>query len=272
MVKMRFSLAALLLHAAIGCPIPAFAQDKGAAAAAPAASAPAPAPAVAVAPEAIAALEDMGKYLRGLKAFAVTSTTLTDEVVGEGIKLQFGGTASLKVRRPDRLQAETVTDRKQRKIYYDGKKITLYGARVKYYATVPAPPTVAETIDILAKKYGVAMPLVDLFYWGTDAAPTEGIKFAAYIGPATVDGAMTDHFVFRQEGIDWQIWIQQGAKPVPRKLVITTTSEPTHPDYIATMRWDLAPKLEDKDFAFKPPSGALRIPLQTADGKVETTQ
>jgi hypothetical protein len=268
MVKMRFSLAALLLLAAVSCPLQSFGQDKGTSTGTPAA----PESAVAVAPEAISALEDMGKYLRSLKAFAVTSTTLTDEIVGDGIKLQFGGTASLKVRRPDRLQAETVSDRKQRKIYYDGKKITLYGARVKYYATVPAPPTVGETIDILAKKYGVAMPLVDLFYWGTDAAPTDGIKFAAYIGPATIDGVKTDQFVFRQEGIDWQIWIQQGATPVPRKLVITTTSEPTHPDYIATMRWDLAPKLDDKVFAFKPPSGAMRIPLQTADGKVETAQ
>jgi hypothetical protein len=266
MVKMRFSLAALLLHAAIGCPIPAFGQDNGTT------TGTAPTPTVAVAPEAMSALDDMGKYLRGLKTFTVTSTTLTDEIINDGIKLQFGGTASLKVRRPDRLKAEIASDRKLREIYYDGKKITLYGPRVKYYATVPAPPTLGDAIDVLAKRYGVAMPLVDLFYWGTEAAPMDVIKFAAYIGPAKVDGVMTDQYVFRQEGVDWQVWIQQGSTPVPLKLVITTTSEPTHPEYIATMRWNLAPKLDDKDFAFKPPSGALRIPLQTADGKVETAQ
>ena len=268
MVKMRFSLQTLLLIAAIGCPMSSLSQENGTAAGTPAA----PTSAVAIAPEAMVALEEMGKYLRGLKAFTVTSTTLTDEVVSDGVKLQFGGTASLKVRRPDRLQAEIASDRKQRKIYYDGRNLTLYGPRVKYYATVPAPPTLRETVEVLAKKYGVAMPLVDLFYWGTEAAPVEDIKFAAYIGPATVDGVMTDQYVFRQEGIDWQIWIQQGVTPVPRKLVITTTSEPTHPEYIATMRWNVTPKLENASFAFKPPAGAMRIPLQTAEGKVETAQ
>lgn len=268
MVKMRFSLQTLLLTAATACPIPALSQNNGNAAATPAAQTAV----VAVAPEAMAALEEMGTYLRGLKAFEVTSNTLTDEVINDGIKLQFAGTASLKVRRPDKLQAEIASDRKQRKIYYDGRKLTLYGPRVKYYATVSAPPTLRETVEVFAKKYGVAMPFADLFYWGTEAAPVTDIKFAAYIGPSTVDGVMTDHYVFRQEGIDWQIWIQQGATPLPRKLVITTTSEPTHPEYIATMRWNVTPKLENATFAFKPPSGTMQIPLQTAEGKVEAAQ
>ena len=263
MMKMRFALRALFLTA-LACPMAGFSQNNGDGAAATAQN-----PAVAVAPEAMAALEEMGKYLRGLKSFEVTSATLNDEVVEDGVKLKFAGSASLKVRRPDRLHAEIASDRKQRQIFYDGKTLTLYGPRVKYYATVPAPPTLLETIELMAKKYGVAMPLADLFYWGTDAAPVTQIKFAAYIGPATVDGAMTDQFVFRQEGVDWQIWIQQGAVPLPRKLVITTTSEPTHPEYVATMRWKVAPKLENTVFSFKPPAGALRIPLQTVDGKVE---
>jgi len=38
------------------------------------------------------------------------------------------------------------------------------GERVNYYATVPAPPTIAELVDRLEKKFGIDLPLVDLFY------------------------------------------------------------------------------------------------------------
>ena len=42
----------------------------------------------------------------------------------------------------------------------------MYGQLVNYYATVPAPPTIAELIDKLDERYGIEMPLVDLFMWG----------------------------------------------------------------------------------------------------------
>jgi len=47
------------------------------------------------------------------------------------------------------------------------KAIYSVGERVNYYATVPAPPTIAELVDRLEKKFGIDLPLVDLFYWDT---------------------------------------------------------------------------------------------------------
>lgn len=58
-------------------------------------------------------------------------------------------------------------DRQHRVFFYDGKQFTLWGERVNYYATVPAPPTIAELVDRLEKKFGIDLPLVDLFYWDT---------------------------------------------------------------------------------------------------------
>lgn len=156
----------------------------------------------AVDPNAIAALEKMGGNLRGLNAFKVSAVTMTDDVMDNDMKVQFGGNANVKVRRPDRLRADISTDRKQRQVFYDGKSVTLYGPRVKYFATVAAPPTVGETIEVLAQKYGIELPLADLFYWGTEKSSMQDIKSAFHLGPATVDGMPTDHYLFRQEGVD----------------------------------------------------------------------
>jgi hypothetical protein len=84
-----------------------------------------------------------------------------------------------------------------------------------------------------------------------------------------VDGMPTDHYLFRQEDMDWQIWVQKGKTPLPRKLVVTTTSEPTRPQHIAILRWTVEPKFDESTFSFKPPQGAMQIVLQNADGKVE---
>ena len=47
--------------------------------------------------------------------------------------------------------------------------------------------------------------------------------------------------------------------------MITTTDEPSQPQYVALLKWDLAPKLDDKMFTFVPPKGALKIELATTD-------
>ena len=218
-----------------------------------------------VEPDAVAALNRMGAYLRTLTAFSLRSETTIDEVTDDGMKLQFGGTVTMQMRRPNGLRAEVNSDRKHRQLIYDGKTLTLYGERIGYYATVPAPATLKELGEALDQKYGIRLPLADLFYWGTDDKAMAGIKEAAIIGPSKCGNAMCDHVAVRQEGVDWQVWIEQGKMPLPRKLVITTLSEPSQPQYIAVMQWNVAPKFQATAFEFKPPMGAHKIPLVSAD-------
>jgi hypothetical protein len=59
--------------------------------------------------------------------------------------------------------------------------------------------------------------------------------------------------------VDFQLWIETGARPLPRKLVITTLSDPTQPQHSMLLTWTLNPKLEEAEFKFRPPPGAQRI-------------
>jgi hypothetical protein len=76
---------------------------------------------------------------------------------------------------------------------------------------------------------------------------------------STIKGAPCAHYAFRQPDVDWEIWIEEGQAPVPRKLVITTTSEKTQPQHTAVMSWTLGARLDDQMFAFTPPPDAQRI-------------
>jgi hypothetical protein len=228
----------------------------------PTASAPRPSQALAVAPEPLAALEKMGGFLRTLQAFTIRADTTIDEVLAEtGQKIQFGGVVDFRARPPDRLRVDVASDRKHRQFFYDGTTVTVYGPRTKYYATFPAPPTIRDTLAIAAQRYGVEVPLADLFLWGTDKAQPEAITAAIYVGPSRIGGVACDHYAFQQEDVDWQIWIEQGATPLPRKLVITTKEE-EQPQYSAVLEWNLAPTLDNSLFTFVPPAEAQKIIFQ----------
>lgn len=222
----------------------------------------APAPAVnsaAIDPAAISALEKMGTYLRSLNAYAIEAAIQKELVLENGLKVQLAESASLVARRPDRLTLKVSSERKEREFFYDGRQFTLWAPRVNSYATVVAPPTIRELIIKLEEKFGIEMPLVDLFKWGTEESRIKDITVAMELGIARIDGADCTHYGFRQEGLDWQIWIQKGNFPLPRKLVLTTTTDEARPQHQAVLTWNLAPVFIDKDFTFEPPPNAQRI-------------
>jgi hypothetical protein len=240
----------------------AWAQQPAAAPAAPAVAEASAAEAVN--PAAIDALKSMGAYLHTLKSFSVRSESTTDEVLASGQKVQFANTVNIRSRLPNRVRVDVSSDLKSREIYYDGKTVTQFAPRIKYYATVAAPATVRETLKAAATQYDINVPLADLFFWGTDQSGIDAIKSAIYVGPSHVAGVAVDHYAFRQPGVDWQVWIETGKTPLVRKIVITTLDEPSQPQYTAVLNWDLKTPLADKVFSFVPPKGAMKIQLATA--------
>ena len=120
---------------------------------------------------------------------------------------------------------------------------------MNYYATVPAPPTIGELVEKLDEKYAIEMPLVDLFLWGTPQSTIEKyITGAIDVGPSSVDGTSCEQYAFRQAGLDWQIWIQLGDYPLPRKLILTTTTDEARPRHSQLLTWNLAPSFNDVAF------------------------
>jgi hypothetical protein len=225
----------------------------------------------AVDPKALDALECMGAFLRSQQSFTVRLTTNTDYVLDDGQKVRLGETGEIRVQRPNKLRAEIVSPRKERTFFYDGKTFTVYGPRIAMYATVPAEPTILQTADMLQDRYGLELPMVDLFRWGTDEADTGELTSAMYVGPATIDGIETDQYAFRQPGLDWQIWIQRGAQPLPRKIVLTTTDDRARPERSIAMTWQLGAQHAASEFAFTPPKNSQKITL-AEENHVETSQ
>jgi len=219
------------------------------------------APASAVDPVAIQALKDMGAFLQTLKRFRVSTELTGERVLADGQKLQHAATADMDVERPNKIRALMHSARSDRELVYDGKTVTLYTPAQKYYSTVEFTDTIGKLIERLEERYGVELPLSDLFLWGTPAAPLDKIESAMNAGQDFVGDDLCDHYAFRQAKADWQIWITTGSSRLPRKIVITSRTDEARPQSVSLIDWNLKPTFKDTVFKFTPPKGASRIEI-----------
>jgi hypothetical protein len=201
-------------------------------------------------------------YLAGLKEFTVRVDETADEVDEDGQKLQFSNRRHITVSRPNRLAAEVSGDTANRKFFYDGKTVTLFDKAHNTYGSDPAPDTIDAMIDELHERFGYVQPVSELWFADPYKVLTEKVESGTYIGLNSVGDVKCHHLAFRQKGIDWQIWIDVGDKPLPRKLVMTYKREAGEPQYSAILaHWEVSPKLADGVFEFSPPEGARKVDL-----------
>jgi hypothetical protein len=185
-----------------------------------------------------------------------------DDVLDDGQIITDSKSNTLLAVSPNLLRAELKSDNRDVFLFYDGKNFTVYGKHDNFYATVPAPATTPQLVDKIYTDYGIEVPLVDLFKWGTDQSTIKKITSAFDVGPASVQGITCEHYAFRQEGLDWQIWIQLGDYPLPRKFVIRTLTDDARPQHTSNLVWNLAPSYNVAAFTFDPPPDAQRVVLK----------
>jgi hypothetical protein len=265
---LAFAASAALL--AVAC-APASLGQPAAPAAQPPAAQPATRPATRPAaprinPDADRILSATSKLLADAKAFSFSAEIWEDTVLRGGHKLQSARTADAKVRRPDRLQVEARSARKSRGIWYDGRTVTILNRHDNYYGVMDAPPDIDKLVDAVTEKSGVAVPLGDFILSDVRAAVMPDVKVASYIGPATVLGVKCHHLGFITDQVDWQLWVEDGPRPLIRKLVITYTQDDAQPQFTAIItNWNLEAELPDAAFHFSPPQGATKVPVHPAD-------
>ena len=221
----------------------------------------------AVDPRSIQSLREMGAYLQTLTRFQVSTKLTGERVLDDGQKLQHSATANIEAVRPNMLRARMFSARAEREIFYDGKLATISIPAQKAYSTVEFTGNLGELVSKLEDRYGVEIPMSDMFLWGTPAAPLDKIDSAMNAGQDFIDNDLCDHYAFRQGNTDWQIWITTGAKPLPRKLVITNRSDEARPQSVQYFDWNLKPNFKDSIFKFTPPKGATAVELRSLEKK-----
>jgi hypothetical protein len=244
---------------------PAAKARKEGAAALPAhapAAAPATAPAFpsAVDPKADEVFRKAGDLLASAKRFTYDAHAVSEQVLDSGQKVQFARNLKLAVRRPDGVAATVVGDREDLAFVYDGKTVTLHNRGDNVYGSTPAPAAIDDMFDMLAEKFAMTLPMSDLLFSNPYKALIGRVRSGRYLGTGYVFDTKCHHLAFRQEVVDWELWIEDGPRPLPRKLVITYKEAPGDPQYTAYLsNWNLSADVPDARFSFAPPPGAKKV-------------
>lgn len=235
-------------------------------------AAPSPPPR-AVEPRAEEVLKQMSDLLGKSSRFALEAEETFDEIPDGEPRHALTNLRRVAVERPGRLAADASGDTLNRAAWYDGRTLTVLDKEHNRYASVEAPATIDATLDMVEDKYGVVLPLADLLFSDPYAVLTEKVTYGRYRGIHQAAGVACHHLVFAQDTVEWQIWIDAGEKPLPRKLVISYVDEPGEPQYAATIRkWNLEPQFPAELFRFEAPEGAERVEpslLKPSQGEVQ---
>jgi hypothetical protein len=218
-------------------------------------------------PGAIATLRKMTDHVAGLQRFSVQGHGALEVVLTSGQKIQFDHDVALVLERPNRLRATRKGEVADQIFYYDGKTLTLYSTEQQVYAVEAAPATLEGMLDFSRDRLDIVAPAGDLVYANAFDRLTQDMTAGFVVSRAAwLYGRSCTHLAFSKPGIDIQIWIDNGAQPLPVKYVLTTTDLISAPQYVLTLSdWNTSPQIDANTFRFAPPAGAKRIEFVPAD-------
>ena len=167
----------------------------------------------AVDPAAVRMLKRMADFMDGLQQFSVkTQNTIEDELLS-GHRIDRDLSASVTVKRPNKLLAVRTGELMNQRFFYDGKTLTLYNPSVKVYGSEPAPDTIEKMIDFARETVGILLPAADLLYRNAFPLLMQDVTLAAVVGKAVIGGVRCDHLLFSRPGVDFQVWVAEGKRP-----------------------------------------------------------
>jgi hypothetical protein len=220
-----------------------------------AAAASLPAQAADAAPESL--LKAMSDYMTTQNSISFQYDSNLEIVTTEGQKIGLASSGTVEMSRPDKIRATRSGGFADVELTFDGKTLTLLGKDVNLYAQTEVPGSLDNLVDQLRDKYQRPLPAADLILSEPYAALMADVKDVKDLGSGVIRGQECDHLAFRNDDVDWQIWIAQGDTPYPCRYVITSTKVDRAPQYTLDIRdWKATTEASTTDFAFKAPPDA----------------
>jgi hypothetical protein len=143
---------------------------------------------------------------------------------------------------------------------FTGKDIVLTDFINNVYASTPQEGDLDESIVRLVSDLGIRLPLALLL---TTRVPEEfeaRVRSIDYVEKTNLLGTPAHHLAARGDTVDFQIWVADGERPLPLRVVITYKTAPGQPQFRAQFSdWNLDPKISDAAFAPSLPPDARKI-------------
>ncbi len=217
-------------------------------------------------------LASMSNYLAGLPGYRVRLVSSYDAVQDDGQKIEFNEIRQLALSRPNLMRAEQrMSDGATDLLLFDGKDITIYDSETGVYAQAPQPGSVDDAVVYFVRDLGMRLPLAAMLSTRLPEELERRVKSIEYVEYTDILGFGAHHIAARTSTIDFQVWIADGERPLPVRIVLTYKNDPGAPQFRAQfLDWDEKTSVDPAIFRFDPPADAQKI-LFAVQGPAETT-
>ena len=210
--------------------------------------------------DALAILKAMSDFMGAQNSLELTFDSDIEVITPDLEKIQFTNSGRAVLVRPDKLYAHRVGGYSEVELFFDGNSVSVVGRSIGSYAQFDGPTSVDQLVEALRVGHGVALPGADLLLSSPYEVLSADIVGAKHVGRGVIDGRECEHLAFRNFDTDWQLWVETGDRPVPRKMVITSKTINGAPQYTVRIKeWKPGVSPDSGLFSFVPPKGAVRL-------------
>jgi hypothetical protein len=188
--------------------------------------------------------------LKAAPAFSVSVAESHERLRRNGQKEPYSLKREVIVRRPNRLWSHTTgADNRDVKVTYDGSTVTIVGDTHKVYATIKAPATLDETLDLVSDRYDLRVAVADFLYSSPyDSFAGEDAK-GGWARRTTVDGNECEEVSYSMKAVDFTLAVTADEPALPCQAQITFKEEPGQPvTKLVFSNWNLKAQPADSQF------------------------
>ena len=214
--------------------------------------------------KAVEVLKKMAAYKKSLNQVILKGISFTDARLGAGLMVSNSEEVQMSISRPGSLRISSFDGVATKAIYFHDGLLTVYNSERKLYAQASIPKEIEAAVEFALEELDVEAPLMDFIYKDASTHLIGSDETILYLtDKSRIGGKDCHHLAIRGAESDVQLWVEEGDRPLPRKIMITSKWEGGSPRFIANLSWDTEPEFKPGFFEFKAPDGAMKIEFTT---------
>lgn len=211
-------------------------------------------------PKAMEVLKGMSALKAGISRATLKSTSYTDARLEGGLMVSNPTEVTVNIERPDSLKISSFDGLNTKELYFHDGELTVFNSANNFYAQANIPREIDAALEFALEEMEIEAPLLDMIYKDvTERLITSNETILYLQDKARIAGTDCHHIAIRGAELDVQLWVQQGDRPMTRKIILTSKWEGGSPRFEANLTWDLAPDFDSGIFEFRAPENATRI-------------
>jgi hypothetical protein len=96
-------------------------------------------------------------------------------------------------------------------------------------------------LELVEKQHGLS-PWSERMYRLRTTSLLNKVKSGGIVGTGWVGDVECDHLAFHQGDVDWQLWVERGARPLPRRIAVTRRNAGARQE-VVMLTWKLGSRV-----------------------------